>query len=152
MEIALIVQAILFGALSSIVAKQKNRDPAGWFFLGLILGVFGFIASLIVEEEPDKQSDAGAFDPEEHDKKCPDCAERIKLEARVCRYCGHEFPEEDVREKVRNVSKAVKRQEVSETEGENKNNSVKRDMIVLALLALLFGGMFLFAFLSRSTM
>jgi hypothetical protein len=26
-------------------------------------------------------------------KTCPDCAEQVKAEARVCRFCRHEFPE-----------------------------------------------------------
>jgi len=63
MEVAILVQAVLFGTLSAIVAKQKHRDAGGGLFLGLIFGVFGFIASLIVEEtEPPKPPGDGAFD------------------------------------------------------------------------------------------
>ena len=27
------------------------------------------------------------------DKKCPQCAETVKVDAKICRFCGHEFPE-----------------------------------------------------------
>ena len=29
-------------------------------------------------------------------KKCPDCAKAIKLEAKVCRFCGKKFNDKDI--------------------------------------------------------
>ena len=48
--ICLIVYCLAFGILSTLVSSNKNRNVVGWFFVGFIFGIFGFIASLIRAE------------------------------------------------------------------------------------------------------
>ena len=69
--------SILVGAFAS----SKRRSGIAWFFLSLIISpLITFIIILV------------AGSPQGILKKCPKCAEEVKVEALICRFCNFEFP------------------------------------------------------------
>ena len=126
----LLVQAIAFGILSLLVAERKGRSKERWFLIGFLFGIFGFVAALVVGEA-EAGNASGPFDPELHEKKCPACAERIKLEARVCRYCGHEFTSREVEQQIENVRS---QQQANASDEDTEEPSATEDALAAGLI------------------
>jgi hypothetical protein len=88
------------------VASQKGRSGFLWFLMGVILGPFGLLFALLVKAQPPQAVEKipslppGKISLDQETKKCPHCAETIKLEAYKCRFCGEKLDPEAVKQEI----------------------------------------------------
>lgn len=88
------MEFIFFWFLISIAiwvwASNKGRSGFGWFVLSIIISPILAAIFLAVSSDlsqPVKQISMDQPTPKTH-VQCPDCAEFVRNEARVCKHCG----------------------------------------------------------------
>ena len=87
--VVLIVHALVCACLSTNLAQKKGHSEAAWFCCGFFLGLFGLIAAAGL---PTRQpAEVVSFK-----KRCPDCAELVRKDASVCKFCARQFSKEEI--------------------------------------------------------
>ena len=120
--------------VAGAIASKKGRSSVGFFFLSLVLSpLIGIIAALIAKPNEEKVEKSKIA--EGNSKKCPFCAEIIKAEAKVCRYCGRELAKADEVDWI--VKKYSQKEENGATEPKGKKGSgYGRFYAILCLVAI----------------
>lgn len=99
-----VAQVVFFGGLACLVlgialVYQSVEGDASGGSIGAVLALFGLVAAptggwMLAASAVGDVADSAATAWENRHKRCPDCAERVRAEARVCKHCGHRFAQQ----------------------------------------------------------
>lgn len=84
----LIVFWIICGAVAAVIVSSKGGSGLLGFAVGGLLGPIGIIVAFFLGD-PKNQAEQEIASGEK--KKCPQCAELVLAEARICKHCRSPF-------------------------------------------------------------
>ena len=105
---------LLLSVIPAYIAQTKGKSFGAWYVYGLFLLPITFVHSLILDRD---------------DRKCPHCAELVKLEATVCKHCGSELE----------VTTALEAMPLTQEEIDIERSKTKKETSAI-LMPLILGG------------
>jgi hypothetical protein len=109
-EILFVVFWIGVNAIIGYTIGKSKNDVSSCVLLSVLLGPIGWLIALAIKGNV---------------RKCPFCAEQIKSEANICRYCGREV-----------TPTGASKSAIPSVPIKRSRSDVVRDAVILALVAL----------------
>ncbi len=87
--LGLMALGVLLGLIPASIAQSKGRSFVGWWIYGALLLIVALPHALML------QTDLVAVDRRAvqsgESRKCPHCAELVRRDAKICRYCQRDL-------------------------------------------------------------
>jgi hypothetical protein len=85
--------AVILGILVGMIAKSKGREFFPWWLYGSLIFIVAIVHVLLIKPD-EKHAEREAL--ASGSKKCPRCAELVKREASICRFCRYDFESAEI--------------------------------------------------------
>ena len=88
--VSVVIFATLLGLIPAAVAKSKGREFVVWWIYGALILIVALPHALMLTRDQASIDRESIYNGTM--RKCPACAELVRRDAKICRFCRTELP------------------------------------------------------------